>query len=244
MATYRIAVLPGDGIGAEVTAEAVRVLGVVAKEGGLGLRVRGGAGRRRRHRRARHPAAGRDARALPGGATPSCSGRWAAPSGTTSRRSSAPSAGILRIRKELDLYANLRPADLLSHARGRLAAQAVGGRGHGPHGHPRAHGRPLLRRAARASRAPATAGARGQHHGVHVTGDRAGRAPRLRRRAQAPEAADLGGQGQRARGVAALAGGRHATSADGYPDVAARPRAGGQLRHGARRRAHAASTRS
>ena len=37
MPTFRIAVLPGDGIGVEVTAEAVRVLGVVAKEGGLGL---------------------------------------------------------------------------------------------------------------------------------------------------------------------------------------------------------------
>ena len=37
MATYRIAVMPGDGIGADVTAEALRVLGVVAKEGGLGL---------------------------------------------------------------------------------------------------------------------------------------------------------------------------------------------------------------
>jgi 3-isopropylmalate dehydrogenase len=37
MATYRIAVMPGDGIGAEVTAEALRVLAVVAKEGGLGL---------------------------------------------------------------------------------------------------------------------------------------------------------------------------------------------------------------
>ena len=39
MATYRIAVMPGDGIGADVTAEALRVLGVVAKECGLGLEL-------------------------------------------------------------------------------------------------------------------------------------------------------------------------------------------------------------
>jgi hypothetical protein len=42
MPTHRVAVLPGDGIGAEVTAEAVRVLGVVAKEGGLGLELEEG----------------------------------------------------------------------------------------------------------------------------------------------------------------------------------------------------------
>ena len=42
MATYRIAVMPGDGIGADVTAEALRVLGVVAKEGGLGLELEEG----------------------------------------------------------------------------------------------------------------------------------------------------------------------------------------------------------
>src|SRR5215468_8818265 len=42
MATYRIAVLPGDGIGAEVTAEAVRTLGVVAKEAGVHLELEDG----------------------------------------------------------------------------------------------------------------------------------------------------------------------------------------------------------
>jgi 3-isopropylmalate dehydrogenase len=46
------------------------------------------------------------------------------PSGTTSVRSSVPERGILRIRKELDLYANLRPARLYPDAHRQLAAQA------------------------------------------------------------------------------------------------------------------------
>src|SRR3989442_14547092 len=37
MATYRIAVLPGDGIGQEVTPEAVRVLKAVGKGAGVGF---------------------------------------------------------------------------------------------------------------------------------------------------------------------------------------------------------------
>ena len=35
MPTYKIAVLPGDGIGPEVMAEALRVLGVVEKKFGI-----------------------------------------------------------------------------------------------------------------------------------------------------------------------------------------------------------------
>src|SRR2546427_7667427 len=39
MATYRIAVLPGDGIGQEVTPEAVCVLNVVGKGAGVGFEL-------------------------------------------------------------------------------------------------------------------------------------------------------------------------------------------------------------
>ena len=42
MATYRIAVLPGDGIGQEVTPEAVRVLEAVGKGTGTGFEVERG----------------------------------------------------------------------------------------------------------------------------------------------------------------------------------------------------------
>ncbi len=110
MTTHKIAVLPGDGIGQEVTPEARKVLQVVAKATGARLRVRGrrwSAGRpstppARRCRTPRSRSASR--------ATPSSSGRWAGPSGTACRRSSGRSAGCSRIRKELDLFANLRPA--------------------------------------------------------------------------------------------------------------------------------------
>jgi 3-isopropylmalate dehydrogenase len=42
--------------------------------------------------------------------TPSCSARSAGPSGTRWPTRSGPEAGLLRLRKELDLFANLRPA--------------------------------------------------------------------------------------------------------------------------------------
>ncbi len=42
MASFRIAVLPGDGIGVEVTREAVRVLQAVAKGSGVGLELEEG----------------------------------------------------------------------------------------------------------------------------------------------------------------------------------------------------------
>src|SRR5438094_5352080 len=109
MATYRIAVLPGDGIGQEVTPEAVRVLKAVGKGAGVGFEFE---------------------QALVGGAAIDATGSPLAP-GTLElcRRSHAilfgavggpkwdgvaherrPERGLLALRKELDLYANLRPA--------------------------------------------------------------------------------------------------------------------------------------
>src|SRR2546426_8438488 len=43
------------------------------------------------------------------------------------------------------LFRSPAAGEVLPDARGRLPAQAVGRRGDGPHGDPRAHGRPLLR---------------------------------------------------------------------------------------------------
>src|SRR5213595_22109 len=108
MATYRIAVLPGDGIGQKVTPEAVRVLKAVGKGAGVGFEFE---------------------QALVGGAAIDATGSPLAP-GTLElcRRSHAilfgavggpkwdgvaherrPERGLLALRKELDLYANLRP---------------------------------------------------------------------------------------------------------------------------------------
>ncbi len=111
MATHRIAVLPGDGIGAEVTREAVRVLGVVAKGAGVGLELEeasiGGG------------AIDAQGTPLPEGTLRLCReadailfGAVGGPKWDHLRPEQRPERGILRIRKELDLYANLRPARL------------------------------------------------------------------------------------------------------------------------------------
>ena len=94
MSTFKIAVLPGDGIGPEVTAEAVSVLRAVAPSVGRLFEFEQALGGRRRHRRRRHAASARDAEALPV-VTPSSSAPSAGPSGTTCRRSSAPERGLL-----------------------------------------------------------------------------------------------------------------------------------------------------
>ncbi len=109
MATYKIAVLPGDGIGQEVTPQAQRVLQTVARATGLGLEFE---------------------TALVGGAAIDATGRPLPPSSLALCRAAdailfgavggpkwdnlpqegRPERGLLAIRKELDLFANLRPA--------------------------------------------------------------------------------------------------------------------------------------
>src|SRR5438132_5690305 len=109
MATYRIAVLPGDGIGQEVTPEAVRVLKAVGKGAGVGFEfepglVGGGA----------IDATGGP---LAPGALELCRqshailfGAVGGPKWDNVAHEQRPERGLLAIRKELDLYANLRPA--------------------------------------------------------------------------------------------------------------------------------------
>ena len=109
MATYHIAVLPGDGIGQEVTPEAVRVLRAVGKGAGVSFEFE---------------------ESLVGGAAIDATGAPLAPGALAlCRRAHAilfgavggpkwdgvahevrPERGLLALRKELDLYANLRPA--------------------------------------------------------------------------------------------------------------------------------------
>jgi 3-isopropylmalate dehydrogenase len=118
MSTYKIAVLPGDGIGQEVTAEAVRVLRAVAKSSGVSLEFE---------------------QALVGGAAIDATGTPLPPPSLALCRSAdailfgsvggpkwdnlpqeqRAERGLLALRKELDLYANLRPATcfpMLVHA--------------------------------------------------------------------------------------------------------------------------------
>ncbi len=104
----KIAVMPGDGIGPEVTAEAVRVLTAGGwQQGGHGAyRSAGGC---RRHRRCRRPAArryigiARKAEAI-------LFGSVGGPGEEALPFNDRPGSGLLRLRKELSLYANIRPA--------------------------------------------------------------------------------------------------------------------------------------
>jgi 3-isopropylmalate dehydrogenase len=111
VATYRIAVLPGDGIGPEVTREASRVLQAVARGAGVGLELEEAAigGAAIDGHRTPLPEATlrlcRDSDAILFGAV-------GGPKWDHLRPAERPEAGILRIRKTLDLYANLRPARL------------------------------------------------------------------------------------------------------------------------------------
>ena len=109
MATYRIAVLPGDGIGQEVTPEAVRVLEAVGKGTGTGFEFErglvGGA------------AIDATGKPLAPGTLELCRGAHAilfgavgGPKWDDVPHEQRPERGLLAIRKELDLYANLRPA--------------------------------------------------------------------------------------------------------------------------------------
>ena len=104
----KIAILPGDGIGPEIVAEAVRVLEVLRREGlpiETGTAPIGGAG----YDAAKQPlpdatlALARDADAVLLGAV-------GGPRYDALPRTLRPEQGILGIRKELRLFANLRPA--------------------------------------------------------------------------------------------------------------------------------------
>jgi 3-isopropylmalate dehydrogenase len=111
VATYRIAVLPGDGIGAEVTAEATGVLQAVAKRAGVGLEMEQGM--------IGGGAIDAHGTPLPEATLRLCQqshailfGAVGGPRWDHLRPDQRPERGILTIRKTLDLYANLRPARL------------------------------------------------------------------------------------------------------------------------------------
>ena len=109
MATHKIALLAGDGIGQEVTPEARRVLEVVGKATGLSFEFEaaliGGAA---------IDAAGEP---LPASTLRLCEqadailfGAVGGPKWDNLPQEQKPERGLLGLRKELDLFANLRPA--------------------------------------------------------------------------------------------------------------------------------------
>ena len=111
--TSRILVMPGDGVGPEICREAVRVLDVLASDHGLDIELDealvGGAA----VDGAGDPlpddslAAAREADAILFGAI-------GGPKWDSQPRDKRPESGLLRLRSELGLFANLRPAILYS----------------------------------------------------------------------------------------------------------------------------------
>jgi 3-isopropylmalate dehydrogenase len=109
MATHKIAVLAGDGIGQEVIPEAVKALRAVAKETGVHFEFEPGL-------------VGGAAIDATGGPLPNSTlklcresrailfGAAGGPKWENTPHEKRPERGLLGLRKELDLYANLRPA--------------------------------------------------------------------------------------------------------------------------------------
>ena len=120
MKTYRICLLPGDGIGPEIIAEGVKVLDAVGEKYGVGFTYEealiGGI------------AIDETGEALPAAtlaaAKASDAVLLAAVGGpkwdTTDPTRPRPEQGLLGIRKELGLYANLRPVTILDRKSTRL----------------------------------------------------------------------------------------------------------------------------
>jgi 3-isopropylmalate dehydrogenase len=109
MTTYRIAVLPGDGIGQEVTPHAVRVLQTVGKAAGIGFEFEQGL--------VGGCAIDAGGTPLPEASMTLCKqahailfGAVGGPRWDALPQEQRPERGLLRLRKELDLFANLRPA--------------------------------------------------------------------------------------------------------------------------------------
>ncbi len=127
-ASYRIALLPGDGIGPEVTREAARVLGAVADAFGFEVRTRehavGGAGL---------DAAGDP---LPSETLGACLdanavllGAVGGPDWDDAPADRRPERGLLRLRARLGAFANLRPVAVPEALAGRspLRTERVAG---------------------------------------------------------------------------------------------------------------------
>lgn len=109
--TKKILVLPGDGIGPEIVAEAMKVLNLFADEGSLAMEAEyahiGGAG---------YDAEGKpypdSTQKLAKAADAILLGAVGGPKYDTLDRPLRPERGLLAIRADLGLYANLRPAIL------------------------------------------------------------------------------------------------------------------------------------
>jgi 3-isopropylmalate dehydrogenase len=117
---FRVAVLPGDGIGPEVTAQAVKVLKAVEEAIGLTFRFQTGL--------IGGSALEATAVPLPAETISICNnaqavllGAVGGPKWDNRRPELRPEAGLLQIRQRLGLYANLRPAKVMDSLAGLSA---------------------------------------------------------------------------------------------------------------------------
>ena len=232
-----ILLLPGDGIGPEVVRSAGAVLRAIAARFShqFDLREAPIGGSALRQGLPPLPddtlAAARESDAILLGAV----GDPAFDTGDSSRR---PETALLQIRRELKLYANLRPREGLAGPGGLRAVEANRRDRYRHAGGPGVDRRLVLRRTARHR---GRRQFRAQHDAILATRDRADRASRVRRCAAPPEARHVGGQGERARDVAPVAaGGRR--SRERVPGRRTRSHAGRFLRDANRARAGELST--
>ncbi len=111
MSLKKIAVLPGDGIGPEIVAEAVKLLECLQQDFGFGMEIEsaalGGAG----YDQSGDPLP-QETLALCQQADAVLLGAVGGPQYDTLERDMRPERGLLRIRTELELFSNLRPAML------------------------------------------------------------------------------------------------------------------------------------
>jgi 3-isopropylmalate dehydrogenase len=108
MKTYRIAVLPGDGIGPEVIAQALRVLAAVAERFDLGFALETLAVGAAAVAVANNPLPA-ETRAAVAESDAVLLGAVGDPALDSAPRELRPETGLLALRKLLDVYANLRP---------------------------------------------------------------------------------------------------------------------------------------
>lgn len=111
-ALYRVGILPGDGIGPEVVAEAVKVLKVIEAADGVTFRFQTGL--------IGGSALDATASPLPAETVAVCNnsqaillGAVGGPKWDTNRPEARPEQGLLQIRQRLGLYVNLRPVKVL-----------------------------------------------------------------------------------------------------------------------------------
>ncbi len=206
--TKKIAVLPGDGIGPEVVAEAVKILERLRRDFGLKIETETapvGGTAYDIHKQPLPEATLKLARNADAVLLGAVGGeKW-----DTLPRELRPEKALLGLRAELKLFANLRPAILYPQlaSASTLKPEVVAGldllivrelTGDIYFGEPRGV------RTLAEWRAPGF-----QHHGVCRARGRARGARGLRGRAQAPQETLLGGESQRARNLGPVARGGH-----------------------------------